>query len=332
MQTIRAFLCHSSVDKNIVIKVKHDLERRGILTWLDEFQIGIGESIRREIEQGISSSNFLIFFISNSSLKSEWVNREIDSAFMREVESKDTTIIPILIEECEIPTMLKPKRYIDLRRFYEKGINSLIETLLYPRRSVLHALVGRWIGSSGVLYLSLVGNLAIGKYDWQDQKSGNIFGHVEKNRMKFNWTWDYSTEHGMGIFDLDDTFRRLEGGWWLSSADIDPNVSREELVYFTGFTPWNFEKDISSEKGSTNLPFSVYSIDRSREYPISYPPSSLSSHIEKVLGTVRIDRLYAEPREPLRIQNALENANRKKIKGLGSKTSQRQKRRKKRPK
>jgi hypothetical protein len=188
--------------------------------------------------------------MSKASLSSEWVNREIDAAFMREIESKDTTIIPVLLEDCDIPVTVRAKRYIDLRQDFDKGIRSLIVSLVYPRRLVLRALVGRWVGATGALYLSSVGNLVIGKFDWQDKKSGNIFGHVEKNRIKFNWTWDYSTEHGMGIFDLDDTLRKLEGGWWLSTADIDPDLSRDDLVKVKGFTPWSFEKDQGSEKST----------------------------------------------------------------------------------
>lgn len=243
MLHIRAFLCYSSLDKQIVMKVKTALDKRGIFTWFDEFQVGVGESIRREIEKGIKSSNFLILFMSKSAFKSEWVNREFDAAFTEEIESKNTTIIPILIEDCEIPITLKSRRYIDLRQDHEKGISALIDSLVYPRRKVLHALVGRWVGNSGTLYLSSVGNLIIGKYDWKDQKSGNIFGHVEKNRVKFNWNWDHSKEHGMGVFELCNELNTLKGGWWFSTVDLDPDQDFKVLSLIEGFNQWDFEKD-----------------------------------------------------------------------------------------
>jgi hypothetical protein len=181
-----AFLSHAHGNKDFVHKVKSDLDKAGILTWLDEFQIGIGESIRQRIDQGISSSNFLLIFMSKAAVQSEWVGREIDAAFMREIESKDTVVIPLLIEDCEISATLKSKRYIDFRNDYNNAINTLIDTLNYPRRQVLEALTDRWVGESGALYLSTVGNLVIGKYDWyhfDKERPGNIFGNVERNRI-----------------------------------------------------------------------------------------------------------------------------------------------------
>jgi hypothetical protein len=252
MPSTRAFLSYSSLDKKIVLMIKKELDKRGILTWLDEFQVGFGESIRREIEQGIAESNFLILFMSKTAFKSEWVNREIDAAFMMEVESKNVLIVPVLLDNCEIPISLKSKRYIDLRQDYPKGIIALIDTLLFPRKTVLRELTGRWIGESGALYLFLAGNLVTGKYDWVNQKSGNIFGHVEKKRIKFNWLWDYSAEHGMGIFDLDDTYRKLVGGWWYNSAEIDPDISFEELCKTEGFHKWDFKKDIKTIRLTNN--------------------------------------------------------------------------------
>ena len=50
--SVMAFLSHSSADKDMVHRVKSELDRHGIMTWLDEFQIGFGDSIRREIEEG----------------------------------------------------------------------------------------------------------------------------------------------------------------------------------------------------------------------------------------------------------------------------------------
>lgn len=246
--SVMAFLSHSSADKEVVHRVKNDLDRHGIMTWLDEFQIGFGDSIRREIEAGISSSNFLVLFLSKRAIESEWVNREIDAAFAREIESKDTTIIPVLLENCDIPLTLQGRRHIDMRSDVDAAIRSLIDALMYPRRSILKALVGRWTNDTGALYLSVVGNLIFGKFDWGEAKSGNISGHLEKNRVKFKWSWDYSADQGMGIFDLDQTFEKLDGGWW-SDEDINPDASLESLAQQARFHPWSFIKGAGKTAG-----------------------------------------------------------------------------------
>jgi hypothetical protein len=251
MFVTKAFLCHSSSDKEIVLKVKKALDQRGIFTWLDIFQIGFGESIRREIEEGIASSNFLILFMSKAALKSEWVNREIDAAYMREVESKDTVIIPVLLDDCEIPTSLKPKRYVDFRENYEKGLTDLINAVVFSRKSIFQALEGKWIGKTGILYLSSVGKFVIGKYDWQDRKSGNIIGQIEKNRIKFDWSWDHSEEYGSGVFELDETLQKLSGGWWFG-RELDPDMAIRKLTKRKHFNQWEFTKSGSATDGKLN--------------------------------------------------------------------------------
>ena len=48
---------------------------------------------------------------------------------MREIEEKKVHVIPILIDNCKIPTFLKEKMYADFRTDFTAGLKLLIRSL-----------------------------------------------------------------------------------------------------------------------------------------------------------------------------------------------------------
>ena len=76
---IKAFLSHSSTDKeNYVRIVAKKLGKQNI--HYDEFTFEEGEKTITEIFKGIDQSELFVFFISNESLNSAWVKKEIFTA------------------------------------------------------------------------------------------------------------------------------------------------------------------------------------------------------------------------------------------------------------
>ena len=53
-----------------------------------------------------------MILLSNNSVKSNWVRGEWESTIWDENQNKEIRIIPILIEECEIPRFIKYRKYI----------------------------------------------------------------------------------------------------------------------------------------------------------------------------------------------------------------------------
>lgn len=125
----KVFLSHSSNDKSIVVSVALDLKERGIETWLDAFDILPGESIVSKINQGLNDCEFVLLFLSKNSVKSNWVTKEWETIFWDEVNSNKIKIIPIKLEDCEIPKILKTKKYIDFSKDYNDGLYNLVNTI-----------------------------------------------------------------------------------------------------------------------------------------------------------------------------------------------------------
>ena len=111
----KVFLSHSSKDKTFVRALDQLLRSVGISTFLDERDVKIGEDIPQWIFQGIDSATHFMYVISRYSIVSEWVSEELSFAKMKEKEQKGIFILPILIDNVDIPVAIRSKRYADLR-------------------------------------------------------------------------------------------------------------------------------------------------------------------------------------------------------------------------
>ena len=109
------FLCHSSVDKPFIRRLGMALVNNGVRVWVDEAEIRVGDSLIGKIESGISGSKYLIAALSNNSVNSQWCAEELRIAIDRQIAQKGLIVLPVLIEECEIPSFLQKNRFADFR-------------------------------------------------------------------------------------------------------------------------------------------------------------------------------------------------------------------------
>jgi len=129
------FLCHTAVDKGFVRMVNDDLRRLGVTTWLDENNISVGDSIVGKVSDGLSSSQFLVAFLSPESVKSVWARREWQSFLSRQLAGSSITILPALIEKCSVPAILADLRYANFTESYHDGLKELYDAIARPTKS-----------------------------------------------------------------------------------------------------------------------------------------------------------------------------------------------------
>jgi hypothetical protein len=96
--------------------------------WIDESEIQLGDSLIEKIQEGIDKAEFFGAIISHNSVKSEWVKKELDVAMNKEIEGRRVKVLPLLIDECEIPGFLRGKLYADFRNM--KGYDATLEMVL----------------------------------------------------------------------------------------------------------------------------------------------------------------------------------------------------------
>jgi len=127
---IRAFLCHSSEDKPIVEKMAMKLRKAGSNVWFDKWEIKVGESIVEKIDAGLSEMTHLLVFLSKSSIKSNWVKKELSSALMRKLSDNSVSVLPILVEDVKVPTIIIDIKYADFRTNTAKCIDKLVKEIV----------------------------------------------------------------------------------------------------------------------------------------------------------------------------------------------------------
>ena len=131
---IRLFLSHTSKDKPIVRRIGDDLESLGLKIWLDEKQIIAGDSITDKLADGLSKYDVFLIFISKKSVKAPWVKEELRVALNKRVKTDGKLkIIPILLEECEIPIFLEDYVYVDFSDLskYQDAISFLSDSIIF---------------------------------------------------------------------------------------------------------------------------------------------------------------------------------------------------------
>lgn len=85
----RVFLSHSKRDRAFIERLASDLRLALIDVWYDDWEIPPGDSLRRRIlSEGIPESDLFFIYITDNSLSSYWCERELDAAFIQEVEQR----------------------------------------------------------------------------------------------------------------------------------------------------------------------------------------------------------------------------------------------------
>lgn len=89
------FISHASEDKDEVVRpLANALKREGLKVWFDEFELKIGDSLRRKIDKGLANSKFGIVVLSKNFIKKGWTNYELDGIITKSV-SGEQIVLPI---------------------------------------------------------------------------------------------------------------------------------------------------------------------------------------------------------------------------------------------
>jgi len=123
------FLSHSSRDKEFVSRLASDLVNRGFPVWFDSWEMEMGDSLYSKIYEGIDSSSALILVMSKNAVKSDWVEKELHGALLKEEELKNRFLLPIKPEECKVPFSIRDRIYADFSTDYLMQLERLEKVL-----------------------------------------------------------------------------------------------------------------------------------------------------------------------------------------------------------
>jgi len=133
MKTVpKAFISHASEDKGrFVFGFAAKLREKGIDAWLDKWELLPGDSLVEKIfEEGIKNANAFIVILSSNSVNKPWVREELDAGMIKKIE-KTCRLIPVVIDDCEIPTTLKHLLWVKVHNLvdYNNEILQIANTI-----------------------------------------------------------------------------------------------------------------------------------------------------------------------------------------------------------
>lgn len=107
---MNVFLSYNSKNEDFAELVKLKLEKEKIQVWKDTNQIYAGTEWRNEIDHGLLNSEIIIVLLNKISTQSPYVTYEWAFAL-----GNGKTIIPVLIEDCEVHPRIEILQYFDFK-------------------------------------------------------------------------------------------------------------------------------------------------------------------------------------------------------------------------
>jgi len=130
------FISYSTADKALAEQLSLELDQLGVTFWRDEIQIGWGELINEKVAKGVSEANFVVVIITDNSMRSEWVRKEVNIALHREAQDGKNTLLPYVL--CAPDGVferfpdIKVKKYLDSSIPFNVAALQIKELLVGP--------------------------------------------------------------------------------------------------------------------------------------------------------------------------------------------------------
>jgi hypothetical protein len=125
------FISYAHEDKEFARRLASDLSAQGVAPWIDEMEIKVGDSLLERLQDALRRTDFMIALLSERSVTSAWVQKELKTAFGREIETGRTFILPVVIGDVKLPSFLLGRRYVDLSnpKTYRQCLDELVSTI-----------------------------------------------------------------------------------------------------------------------------------------------------------------------------------------------------------
>ena len=98
IQFYSCFISYASKDEAFAQRLHADLQNKGIRCWFAPEDMKIGDEIRTRIDEVIRIHDKLLLVLSQDSVASAWVKKEVETAFDKEIERKEPVLFPIRLD------------------------------------------------------------------------------------------------------------------------------------------------------------------------------------------------------------------------------------------
>jgi len=243
------FISHAGHDKEQYIQaLTAAFVEKGITFWLDNIEIGWGDSITRKINDGLARSRFVLLCLSRAFLLRPWPEAELGAALSIQNDTGVKRVLPLILNDKEAVLARFPLLADLSFREFSIGPTAIADEI--------RSLTGRPSPASGEIRIVV-----------ESVHTGHICSITASPRVSVAWLVDRA-KAGMGLSDLADTgaYEPFHVRWVLVDARADavwrmlPRASQRRLHAIVA------KKD--SPRKDSDLLFSLSERDRLDEIGI----------------------------------------------------------------
>lgn len=93
------FISYSSADEEFAKRLHADLQKNNVRCWFAPEDMKIGDKIRTRIDEAIRAHDKLLLVLSQNSINSKWVEKEVETAFEMEEETGNIILFPVRLDD-----------------------------------------------------------------------------------------------------------------------------------------------------------------------------------------------------------------------------------------
>jgi len=116
IQFYSCFISYSSKDEAFVRRLHADLQSRGVRCYYAPEDMKIGDRIRSSIDRAIRIRDKLLLVLSENSINSSWVEKEVETAFEEEKRRGRPVLFPIRLDDAVMDMDIEASWAADIRR------------------------------------------------------------------------------------------------------------------------------------------------------------------------------------------------------------------------
>lgn len=127
------FISFAKEDQSFAERVSAELVKRQVIVFFDQWELKVGNKLTDRLTREINEAEYICIILSKASVgvlnsdEQRWFKREFELALELEKKVGSDIIIPIIIDDCEIPVELQDKVRSDFNiKSFDEGIKEIL--------------------------------------------------------------------------------------------------------------------------------------------------------------------------------------------------------------
>lgn len=109
----QVFISYRSGNEAFAEGLAERLGAEGFIPLFDRWEIRAGDSVPGKIEEGLRTSVAFIPVLTADYQEGKWATEELESAISKRIDDQGFSIVPVLLEQCQKPELIRHLRHVD---------------------------------------------------------------------------------------------------------------------------------------------------------------------------------------------------------------------------